>query len=497
MAEPLILTGAGLKIAQLAHAARNGQEVQLDPAGLARMAESHALVTQAIDSKTPVYGVTTGLGAKSTETLDRDTLSAFSVQTLRGRAHATGAELAPDTIRAALIIRLNTFLTGHSAARPEVADHIAACLNAGLTPVAGAIGSVGVADLLPNATIGLALTGEGEMRDQSGTKGPAADMMVAHGITPLTLAPRDGLALASHSSLAAAQAALAFAQAEAGFTAAQTAAALSLEGFRANLGPMAAEVLAVKPHPGQAKAAAGLHALLKGSTLYAPGAARRLQDPLSLRNVVHIHGPLQSALDWARDAITIELNGSSDNPVALLDQGALVSNGAYFTGELTLVTETLSRAIVPVATAQVARIAKLLTPAFSDLPAFLAQPNSASNGLAPLTKTAEALLADIMHSAQPVPTWPSVSAAGVEDALTNAPLAARNLHQTADSFLRLAALEMLIACQAVDLRDSVADLGQGTRAAYDVLRAISPQLTEDRPLGHEIEALIAALVNPA
>ena len=141
MAEALTLTGYDLTIADLVRST-DGGAITLAADGLAQMAQSHALIEQAIAEKRPVYGVTTGLGAKATEVLDYATLAEFSVQTLRGRAHAVGDPIAADVVRAGMIVRLNTLLQGYSGARPDVAEHLRDVLNAGLTPVVGHIGSI-------------------------------------------------------------------------------------------------------------------------------------------------------------------------------------------------------------------------------------------------------------------------------------------------------------------------------------------------------------------
>ncbi|WP_206540106.1 aromatic amino acid lyase [Leisingera sp. ANG-Vp] len=491
--QALRLDGSSLTVAALSQAALQSLPVELDPAGLQAMARSHALVGRMIRDKVPVYGVTTGLGARATEVLSAWALAEFSLQTLRGRAHAIGPEEAPEVVRAGLIVRLNTMLKGHSAARPEVAQHIAACLNAGLTPVAGQIGSIGAADLVLNATVGLALVGEGRMRDARGRAGPSADMIQAQGIDPLTLAPRDGLALANHAGAVSGMAALAVSKAVCAFEAAQTAAALSMEGFRANTGPLAPSVLMVKPYPGQLQAAEGLRRRLAGGALFEPGQARRLQDPLSFRNIAQIHGTTGMALARAVECLEVEINSSSDNPVAFADSGGMTSCGAYFTAEITSVIETLNRALVPLAMAQLARVAKLLNPEFSGLPNFLAMPDSASNGFAPVMKAAEALVAELAHAAQPVPIWPSLNANGVEDCLTGSPAAAKALLRITAHLQRLTAIELLAACQAVELRGDAGSLGCFLSDACAHIRKISPALTEDRPLGEDIEQLAEAV----
>lgn len=483
------ITGDALSIASVLEIARDAADVSLCPDALEHMGRTRAVVDRAINERTPVYGVTTGLGARANEALDAVTLADFSVRTLRGRAHAVGVPETTEAVRAAMTVRLNTLLAGFSGARPEIARHLAACLNAGLTPVVGSIGSIGIADLIPNATIGLALIGEGEMRARDGRIGPSVEQMRDQGIAPLELAPRDGLAIASNTSVVAGAAALAVFAANTAFEAAQTAAAMSMEGFRANIGPFMPKTLAVKPLPGQQIAGAGLLLRLEGSCLHDPGQARRLQDPLSFRNIPQIHGTVSAALASVVAVTEIEINNASDNPVVLLDSDEIVSCGAYFTAELCNAIEALSRAFVHLSVAQVARISKHLNPVFSEQPAFLAKPESNSNGFAPLMKTAEALVSEILHDAQPVAIWPSISANGVEDCIAGSPTAVRALARIAAYSAKLSAIELIVSCQAVEMREVDVRLGRYLANVLSQVRNVSEPMCDDRPLSKDISEL--------
>ncbi|MEO1138323.1 MAG: aromatic amino acid ammonia-lyase [Pseudomonadota bacterium] len=490
----LWLTGSGLTAETLEHASMDGV-LYLCEDGLSRMEKSRVLVDRAIAQGVAVYGVTTGLGARSGEILDADTLADFSRVTLNGRAQAMGAPLPNAAVRAAMIVRLNTFLLGHSGARPDVAQHLCAVLNAGLVPVVGGIGSIGASDLVLTATMGRALLGEGLMSGPNGV-GSAAEVMAAGGIQPLMPAPRDGLALANHTGFSAGLAGLALARVSRLYCAAQAGAALTMEGFRANLSPMDAKVLAVKPLPGQQKAAQGLSALLEGSELWLDGTARRLQDPLSIRNAVHIHGGVASAIVQLRMVLDVELNGSSDNPVALADTGDLLSCGGYHTTELALAVDGVSRAWQHLAMAQLARIARMMEPDLTGLTMFLAQPESGSNGFAPLLKVAEDLAGEITQASQTAPVWPSINARGIEDALTGVMSGIRALDRVIDMGARLTALELVVAAQAVDLRTNVR-LGAPMTKWHAYVRDFVQVLQEDRPMGAEIEALALDLLNMA
>lgn len=494
MAEPLHLDGRQLTIAALARAAAAPRaRLTLCPQALARMAASREILMQAIREGRPVYGVTTGLGAKSGEALGKAEIDAFAAETIRGRAHAVGPPEPAAAVRAAMIVRLNTLLSGHSGASPALAQHLHACLGAGLIPLVPMFGSVGTADLTWNATLALGLLGEAPLAGPDGETAPGDEMLRRHGIAPWVPGPRDGLAIVSHSCGVVARGALALAEAGRACEAAHTAAALTMLAMQANLSPFGAEVLALGGHAAQEAAAAAIRARLAGSGLGAGQPPRRLQDPLSMRNIPQVHGTVLAALGFATATLEVDLNGCSDNPVVLVAQGEVHSCGAYLTAHLTHALEGVSRAFVHLATAQVARMARLLSPEFSGLPLFLAAPGAAANGFAPVLKTVEALLAELMHEAQPVALWPSVNAHGVEDVLTSAPVAARALGRIAALALRLSAAEMMMAAQAIDLRGAGAQTGPALGAALALVRRASPPLVQARPLGGEIEALAGLL----
>ncbi len=473
----------------LAAAASGRLKITMNRRGLARMVASRRLIDRAIAEGTPVYGVTTGLGARVGEQLSTEPLANSSLTTIRGRAHAVGPEEPDAAVRATMIVRLHTLLSGHAGASVAVAEHLCGCLNAGLTPVTKSIGSVGAADLTWNATMALSLIGEGRMRDADGTIGPSRELMAGKGIGALPLESRDGLALVGNSCAVAAAAALAFVAANTAFQTAQMAAALSLEAFRANLTPFDPAVLSVKPQNGQDKAALGIRKWLVGSALFEPGKARRLQDPMSFRNIPQIHGTVAAALSFARDAVMAEINGASDNPVTLVQEEKIVSCGAYYTSELTNAIETITRAFAHLTFAQLARMTKHLNPEFSGLPVFLAILSTGSNGFAPLIKTAEALVAELVHAAQPVAIWPSLNANGVEDCLSSAPVAVRALSHVAQLSANITAIELMIAARAVELRDIGDGLAPTLRSVLVALHRVSPGDIDNRPLGADVEAL--------
>ncbi len=485
----LILDGQSLTAEKLNKAAHNRTSFSITPEAREQMLVARSLVNDAVDKQIPVYGVTTGLGAKVTEVLDADALSDFSYQTIRGRAHAVGHPEDKAVVRAAMIVRLNTLLPGAAAASIAVADHLLACLNADLTPVAGQQASIGAGDLVWNATMAQALIGEGLMQDAAGNIDSAQNILQAAEISVPALGPKDGLLLSNNFSYSIGLSALALQAAHIALDATQAAAALTMEGFRANLLPFDEQVLALKPQPGQNEAVKQLLLLLAGSKLFEPGQARRLQDPLSIRNIAQIHGTVYAALDFANQAVNIELNSTCDNPVALIELQKLVSAGVLYSPHLTNVIETVSRSFVHLCVTQLARISKMLSPRFTDLPLFLAKPQSHSNGFAPLMKTAESLLAELLHEAQPVPIWPSINADGVEDSMTATPTAARALLKISEHSRYLSAIELLVAQRAVELRHVTDQLGDNMKKIYHQVKQLSLDNDDDHSLTADIELI--------
>ena len=485
----LVLNGSNLDTNTLAEVSRNlTVVVDLDEAGLQRAKQARQQILDALKSGKPVYGLTTGLGSRASEALDDQQAANFSLRTLRGRAHASGDPMSRTEVRAAMVVRLNTLLKGAAGADLSVLYCLRDCLNQGLTPVIGSIGSIGVSDLCQGATLGLALCGEGRMIDRSGRHQDAGEALLAEGISPLSPGPRDGLALANHSAFSAGAMALATFQAKQLMVTAQSSAALSLEAFGANADALDPVIDRIRPQPGQGAAAAELRQLLHGGRSMDPANARRLQDPLSLRCVIQVHGAALAALGFSEQSAVAEINGASDNPMVDLDGKRIISHGGFHTPLLTVTSHSLSQALVQVAHAQVARMARLMTARLTDLPQYLAAPGNDCNGFAPLLKVAEATLARLVQAAMPTPIWPSVNADGVEDLLSNSPAAIDGLTRTIALGERLCAMELLVACQALEMRG---DPVSAPRLAIvrNVVRLTAEPLGEDRPLGDDIDRL--------
>ena len=486
------LSGRGLTPAMLETIGRDAAPVSVTEDALERIRAAQQTVQRAVAEERPVYGVTTGLGHGVTTRLDpRQADEEPALRTLRGRAVCVGEALPPEVVRAAMATRLNGLCAGGSGAGEEVALTLAAMLNAGVHPVVPRYGSIGASDLCLLAHIGLVVAGEGEA-DLEGRRLPGGEALAAAGIGPARLQLKDGLALCNASSVTAAAAALALVRGRRLLEWAQSAAALSMEGFRASLTPIDPRVVAARPAPGQEWAASGLRERLAGGALEAPGAARRLQDPISFRCVAPVHGALHVACNQLEAAVEPELNGASDNPLVLAADDEIVSTGNFHTPAVALAADGMAIALAQVAAPAAERVGRLCSAALSGLPANLTRRPAGSAGMAPLQKPAQALVAAIRHAAAPFSIASTVNAESVEDDATNSALAVFRLAGQLSLFGRLLALELVVAAQAVDLAAPPV-LGAGTRTVHARVREHVEPLDHDRPLGADVEK-VAAIV---
>lgn len=502
MQEPLRLRGEDLTAAGLVSVARHGRPVALAPEGLARMVAARRIVEEKLSAGEAIYGLTTGLGNRVGHRLTPEVLAEFSRLTIRGRSNSVGPRAPREIVRAAMAARLNALMTGGAGASPALAEALTAALNAGFHPALPMIGSIGAGDLCTMAHIGLGLIGEGEA-EWAGTVLPAGEALAKAGLEPLVLGPKDGLSLANCSAFTCGLAALVHYDASGLLDAAEAAAALTLEGFRGNLSPLDPRCVAARPAPGQGASAAHLLTLLAGGALTEAGAARRLQDPISIRAISQLHGSLRAALAFNGDHLSVEINAGADNPVVLIpddatgdrDQGSgeILSTGNFHTPGLALSLETLGQALAHVGAASASRATKLLSGRFSGLPDNLTRHGNDRSGFAPLYKTLEALVQECRHLALPAPQEQRYGADGVEDEVNATAFSAKKARELLERLGYLIAAELIIAAQAVELADVTEKLGRGTARIHRFVRSLVPPLDDDRPHGADLERLAAAL----
>jgi histidine ammonia-lyase len=486
----LVIDGSGLGIEDVTLVARHRRPVAVAPEVWPRLEAARVVVERWAAGDAPVYGLNTGLGGNLGHRLSPGEVAAFQAQLIRGRAVGLGPPLPGEVVRAALLVRANGIARGASGVSPAVLAMLVELLNRGVVPVVPCHGSIGAADLVPMAHIGLVLLGRGEA-ELEGEVLPGGEALARAGLAPLPLQAKDGLGLINASALTAGHAALVLSDARRLVLTAAAVAALACEGYAANLGAFDARTAALRPAPGQESAADLFRALLAGSALEAGGAARAVQDALSFRCLPQITGVALGALAHAVAVTEIEVNGAGDNPAVLDD--CILSSGNFHTGALALAFDALALALAQLAQAGLARTIKLMSAAHSGLPRYLSPAGGACAGLVPLQKSAAALLAEIRLQASPACLDALAISDFVEDHAPHTPLAVRKLGRLLELLGRLVAIEAIASAQAVDLRRP-GRLGVGTALVQAFVRETVPPLEADRETGAELEELARHLL---
>lgn len=485
-AGPLALDGASLGPLEMVAAARTGRAVRVPDAAWQRVREAHAVLIDAAEQCQQIYGLTTGVGANKDRAelgcetlldadggLSAETIAAsrrFNQALLHAHAAGVGPETPPEVVRAVLLARLNTALTGGSGMHEAVVRRLAEYLEHDILPVIPGRGSMGEGDITLLAHVGLTMGGAWQV-DYRGERMPANRALAAAGLEPIEPFGKD--ALASFSSNAYSAALASFALAEFGHISglARLVYALSLEGLDGNVAPLLPEAAAARPFPHVEAAAGDLRAILAGSYLFEPSGGRPLQDPLSYRTAAYQIGSLDRALAELEELLIVQLNSPDDNPVVHLGpvdpltaaqdrirvvardglRGAVVPSGNFSPLPYVVAMQRAGVAAAHVSQASLLRTIKLVNPEFTGLSRFLGTAES-THAFGAIQKPIVALAAENRELANPVSLDFMPVALGIEDVATNAPRVARRLRRMADNLIGILGFELMHAAQAVELR---------------------------------------------
>jgi histidine ammonia-lyase len=454
--------------------ARDGCGVRLTAEALAEIARSRSVVDALAGDDRPHYGVSTGFGALATLHIPVGQRGWLQRSLIRSHAAGSGPEVEREVVRALMLLRLSTLATGRTGVRPETAQAYAAVLDAGLVPVVHEYGSLGCSgDLAPLASVALALTGEGRVRDGAGELRPAAEALREHGIEPVELAEKEGLALVNGTDGMLGMLVLALADLRRLLTTADVAAAMSVEALLGTDAVFAADLQALRPHPGQAVSAANLRMLLSGSGVMASHRGpecTRVQDAYSLRCAPQVHGAARDTIAHAAAVAGRELAAAIDNPVITPD-GRVESNGNFHGAPVGYVLDFLAIAAADVAGMSERRTDRFLDVARSNgLPAFLADAPGLDSGHMIAQYTAAGIVSELKRLAVPASVDTIPSSAMQEDHVSMGWAAARKLRRAIDGLTRVLAIEILTAARALDLRAPLRP-ARATAAVRDAVRA--------------------------
>ncbi len=473
--------------------ARHGARVKLAADALAAIRHGRGIIDALADDEQPHYGVSTGFGALATRFIPAPMRAQLQASLIRSHAATTGPEVESEVVRALMLLRLRTLATGLTGARAETATAYAALLNAQITPVVREYGSLGCSgDLAPLAHCALAIMGEGEVRNGNGALQRAADALAEAGITPVELREKEGLALINGTDGMLGMLVLALDDLRGLLTVADITAAMSVEGLLGTDAVFAADLQELRPHPGQAVAAANMRTLLAASAIMASHRGpecTRVQDAYSLRCAPQVAGAARDTADHAALVASRELAAAIDNPVITPD-GRVESNGNFHGAPLGYVLDFLAIAVADLASMSERRTDRFLDVARSGgLTPFLAHDAGVDSGHMIAQYTQAAIVSELKRLAVPASVDSIPSSAMQEDHVSMGWSAARKLRRALDGLACVLAIELLTAARGIDQRAPLAP-GPATAAVIAGLRAHVPGPGADRFLAPEIEAAV-------
>jgi len=491
MPETLCLTPGAVTLAQWREIYR-GTTPRLDSSCLDRVVESAKAVTRILARGEPVYGINTGFGKLASTRIAPEDLETLQRNIVLSHAAGTGEATPIAVTRLMMALKLASFGHGASGVRLEVVQRLEAMLDRGLTPVIPAQGSVGASgDLAPLAHMAATMIGHGEIDTYRGRL-PAAEALERARLKPLVLGPKEGLALLNGTQFSTAFALAGLFEAEILFRSALVTGALSTEAAKGSDAPFDHRIHMLRRHPGQIETADALRDLMHGSPIRASHLKGddRVQDPYCLRCQPQVMGAVLDVLRQAARMLETEANGVSDNPLIFAETDEALSGGNFHAEPVAFAADMIAMAICEIGSISERRIAMLVDPALSRLPAFLTPKPGLNSGFMIPQVTAAALVSENKQRAYPAVVDSIPTSANQEDHVSMAAHGARRLMAMADNASAVVGIELLAAAQGCDFHAPLAssDALERVRAC---IRAEVPHLDDDRHFHPDMEKAIA------
>lgn len=522
------LTGADLTQDQAWRIAQ-GEEVAISKKALKQVTDSNRLVMAAARAGVEIYGLTVGVGlnkdhhlfdAKGDLTPEvRKASIEFNRNILRSHSVGYGPALSKEVTRLAMVVRLNTMLTGRSGAQPRVVELYRDFLNKGVTPVVPTRGSIGDADITLASHIGSVMMGEWRA-EVDGKVVSGAEALKMKGITPLVPEGKDGLGILSSNCVGVAMTMDAMRTMRQALKVSPVVYGLTLEGLNGNVAPFLAQTVNNHPLTGLKEAAAEMRATLKGSYLWNFDKTRALQDPLSFRTTVYTISEAKRALKELDELVNIQINSSDDNPGVILNaskedfdktqvkqyfvdkdgvKGAIIPSANFEPLPIAIAAQRATIALSHVSHNALHRTMRLDEDRFSGLARYLAGPNNPNGHAFGATEDSMvSIYAENIELANPISMHGTPVEGNIEDSASNLPRVAERLKRASNNMFDLYSMELLHNTQAIDLRKMKQDnvkLSDKTGALYKAYRKVVPFVEKDRIFSGDLENGIKILKN--
>lgn len=490
------ITGEGLSVDDVWRVSRGGTRVQLHPDAQGKMRSSRGYIESRMDRGDVIYGVNTGFGAFSSVRISAAEIVDLQKNLIRSHSVGVGEPFSPEQTRAILLLRANALARGHSGIRPLVVEKLLEFLNHDILPVIPSQGSVGASgDLAPLSHLALAMIGEGEVW-QNGKAVPVATLLKAKGIEPLELQAKEGLSLINGCQVMTAVGLLAGYEARRLLWLSDLAGGMTLEALRGTRAAFDPIIFATRPHPGEAKTARNLAKILGATSEIAEShkGCGRVQDAYSLRCIPAVHGAAKDALRTHIQTLQVEANSSTDNPLVFVENEKILSCGNFHGEPVAFALDFMAIALSALASISECRIEKLINPAMSELPAFLAPKGGLHSGHMIVQVAAASLVSENKILAHPASVDSIPTSADKEDHVSMGTIAARKFSQIVRNAENILAMEFLSATQGLGMLRPLKSSAPIERV-YDCIRKVVPFAQEDRIFGRDIAAIRSLIQN--
>lgn len=490
----VVITGQDLTLEQVAAVAREGAEVVLSDQAKENVKRSRKVVDDIIEEKKVVYGVTTGFGSFCNTVIPTDESKILQKNLIVTHAVGAGDPFPAEVSRTVILLRINNLSKGFSGIRMETLETLIALLNKGVTPVIPQKGSLGASgDLAPLSHMVLPMLGLG-LAEYKGKVYEGAEAMKLAGIPTIELTEKEGLALINGTQVMTAVGALTMYDTINLVKVSDIAAALSFEAQQGVIDALQPRMHTCRPHQGQIDSARIISHLLEGSKNTTKQGEIKVQDAYSLRCAPQVHGASKDAINYVKEQIEIEINSVTDNPIIFADTMEGISGGNFHGQPMALSFDFLGIALSELANISERRLERLVNPALSGLPAFLVNNGGVNSGFMIVQYSAASLVSENKVLAHPASVDSIPSSANQEDHVSMGTIAARKAGEIMKNVRRVLAMELMCACQAIDMRGDKG-LGIGTQPAYETIRKVCAHLDEDRPLYGDINNCEETIMN--
>ena len=479
----------GMTLDNLVSIARKGVHVKITDGSKKRLRQTRQLIEKWVEAEKTIYGITTGFGALSDVAISKKDTRKLQENILMSHAAGVGNPLDEQSVRAIMALRIKDLARGHSGVRLETVEHLIALLNWGVSPVVPEKGSVGASgDLAPLAHLALVLVGLGEAI-YKGQRMSGRQVLSKCGLKPIQLEAGEGLALVNGTQVMTAIGGLALYDAVNLSKMTDIAAAMSLEVLMGSRTEFDERIHQIRPHPGQADAADNMERLVQNSEIITSHEdCSRIQDAYTLRCSPQVHGATKDAIGYCRKVIETEMNSSTNNPLIYAANQDFLLGGNFHGQPVALALDFLSIAVAELANISERRIERLVNPMLSGLPAFLVDDGGLNSGFMIAQYTAAALVSENKVLCHPASVDSIPTSAYKEDHVSMGTIASRQSPDVIANAADVIAIELLCGAQALDLFTNLKP-GEGTLAAYQVIRETIPHLASDRILANDIAAM--------